>query len=83
MTARQVAGVVGALLVFGAVILLLWALGLLLPILLFLGLGLFLLILVGALVLILLTIVLAPYYFLTKRPEVTPGRYELEDVEEK
>lgn len=83
MAARQVAGVVAAVLLFGAGLLLLWALGVLVPILVFLGLGLFLLVVVGTLVFVVLTVVLAPYYYLTKRAEVRPGRYELDDVEEK
>ncbi len=83
MVARQIAAALATVGFIIAILLFLFVLGLLLPILLFLGLALFLLIMGVIVVFAVLTVVLIPFYYLTKRPRVEPGSYRLEDVEEK
>ncbi len=83
MTARQIIAAIASIGILIAILLLLLALGLLIPFIIFVGLAIFLLIIGAILIFILLSVVLAPYYFFTKRPKVEPGSYRLEEVEEK
>ncbi|MFQ5838290.1 MAG: hypothetical protein ACE5HJ_05855 [Thermoplasmata archaeon] len=83
MVARQVAAALATVGIIIGLVLLLLALDILLPVIIFLGVALFLLIVVALAVFALLSILLIPYYFFTKRPKVEPGSYRLEDVEEK
>ncbi len=82
MTARQVAAALAGVGILVVLLFLLLFLGLLIPLIIFLGLALFILVILAAVAFLLLSIVLVPYYYVTKRPEVEPGRYELEDIEE-
>jgi hypothetical protein len=70
-------------LLLGVLVLLLYFSGLLALILLFLGLVVFVVVLGVVLVAGLAFIVAVPYYFVTKRAEVTAGQYSLDQVKEK
>ncbi len=83
MVVRQVFAVLVTIGFVIALLFLLFVLGLLLPILAILGLAFFLLIVGFIVIFAILSIILVPYYFITKRPKVEPGRYELEEIKEK
>lgn len=83
LSGRQVIGILSAVLLAAALVLILSVLGLLAAILVFLGLALFVILLVLVLGFVILSIILVPYYFITRRPKVEPGRYELREIKEK
>jgi hypothetical protein len=80
---KAIVAALAFLFLLGVLVLLLYFSGLLALILLFLGLVVFVVVLGVVVVAGLAFLVAVPYYFVTKRAEAVPGRYDLEQIKEK